>query len=60
MSDNGRTTPVEEIAVDLTDIIEKMVDLQKRLINELAQYRVMDEEERELQALVDRMGGGRK
>ena len=60
MSDNGRPTPVEEIAVDLTDIIEKMVDLQKRLINELAQYRVMDEEERELQALVDRMGGGRK
>ena len=51
--------PGEEIAVELSDIMYRMVDLMKRLISELAQYRIMDEEEKELAMLLEKMGGGR-
>ena len=46
-----------QIAVDYADIMEQLVKLNKLLISELAQYRVMDEEEKELEELVKRMGG---
>ena len=49
-------TPAEEIAVEYADLLERMVDLNKRLIAELAQYRVMDAEERELEKLSEKMG----
>ena len=57
---NGALTPAEQIAVDYADIVEQLVKLNKSLISELAQYRIMDEEERELQELIERTGGGRK
>ena len=53
-------TSAEEIAVEQADIMDRMVDLIKRLTSELAQYRRMDEEERELEALLIRTGGGRR
>lgn len=53
-------TPAEEIAVEYADIMERLVGLNKRLIGELAQYRRMDEEEKELAALLLRLGGDRK
>lgn len=49
---------MESIAVDQADIMERLVKMNRRLIEELAQYRVMDEEERELQGLLVKMGGG--
>lgn len=53
-------TPAEEIAVEYADIMERLVGLNKRLIEELAQYRRMDEEEKELAALLLRLGGDRR
>lgn len=53
-------TMAEEIAVEYADIMDRMVDLIKRLTSELAQYRRMDKEERELEALLKRTGGGRR
>ena len=53
-------TPAEEIAVEYADIMERLVGLNKRLIGELAQYRRMDEEEKELAALLLRLGGDRR
>lgn len=50
-------TPAEEIAVEQVDIMVQMVSMIKKLICELAQYRIMDEEEKQVQALVDKMGG---
>ena len=52
-------TPAEEMAVEYADIMERMISLNKRLITELAQYRQMDAEEKELEALVKRTGGVR-
>ena len=49
----------EEIAVEYADIMQRLIDLNKRVISELAQYRRMDEEEKELEALIIKMGGGR-
>ena len=51
-------TSVEQIAVDQADIMESMAKMIQTLITELAQYRRMDEEEKQLEALVKRMGGG--
>lgn len=52
-------TPAEEIAVELSDIMYRMVDLLKRIISELAQYRAVDKEEKEAAELLEKMGGGR-
>ncbi len=52
-------TVPEEIAVEYADIIGRLVNLNKRVISELAQYRRMDEEERELEALIVKIGGGK-
>ena len=65
MSENNTPFPdvltsAEEIAVEYADIMERLVGLNKRLIGELAQYRRMDEEEKELAALLTRLGGGRR
>ncbi len=49
----------EEIAVEYADILERIVSLNKRLIGELAQYRRMDEEEKEVAALLAKLGGGK-
>ena len=45
----------EEIAVELSDVLYLMVDLLKKLTSELAQYRVTDREEEEVQGLADKM-----
>ena len=58
-SSDALTIP-EEIAVEYADVMVRLVDLNKRVIKELAQYRLMDEEEKELEALLARMGGGRR
>ena len=50
----------EEIAVEYADIMQRLIDLNKRVISELAQYRRMDEEEKELETLLIKMGGGKK
>lgn len=52
-------TTAEEIAAEYADILERSVNLNKRLITELAQYRRMDEEEKDVEALLEKMGGGR-
>lgn len=52
-------TVPEEIAVEYADIIGRLVNLNKRVISKLAQYRRMDEEERELEALIVKIGGGK-
>lgn len=62
--EGNQTTPdqltvPEEIAVEYADIMQRLIDLNKRVISELAQYRRMDEEEKELEALIIKMGGGR-
>lgn len=54
-SDFLRTS--EEIAVEYADALDLMIRLNKRVISELAQYRRMDAEEKELQALADKIGG---
>ncbi|MBO4394774.1 MAG: hypothetical protein J5819_00310 [Eubacterium sp.] len=51
--------PAEEIAVELSDILYRMVDLLKKLISELAQYRAVDKEEKEAAELLEKMGGGK-
>ena len=48
---------MEKIAVDQAELIERLVKMNKTLISELAQYRVMDEEEKELENLLMRLGG---
>lgn len=63
--EENQTTPdqltvPEEIAVEYADIMQRLIDLNKRVISELAQYRRMDEEEKELEALLIKMGGGKK
>lgn len=50
-------TTAEEIAVEYADALDLMIRLNKRVISELAQYRRMDAEEKELQALADKIGG---
>ena len=53
-------TVPEEIAVEYADVMQRLIDLNKRVISELAQYRRMDEEEKELEALLIKMGGGKQ
>lgn len=48
---------MESIALEQMDIIERLVKMNKTLISELAQYRVMDAEEKELENLLMRLGG---
>lgn len=48
---------MEKIAVDQAELIERLVKMNKTLISELAQYRVMDTEEKELGNLLMRLGG---
>ena len=48
---------MERIAVDQAELIERLVKMNKTLISELAQYRVMDAEEKELENLLMRLGG---
>lgn len=48
---------MEKIAVDQAELIERLVKMNKTLISELAQYRVMDVEEKELENLLMRLGG---
>lgn len=54
-------TTAEEIAVEYSDILDRVIDLNKKLISELAQYRRMDEEEQILERCIiqmNRAGGG--
>lgn len=48
---------LEQIAVDQADIIYRLIRMNKQLIEELEQFRVMDAEEKELEMLIDRLGG---
>jgi hypothetical protein len=48
---------MEKIAVDQAELIERLVAMNKTLISELAQYRVMEVEEKELENLLMRLGG---
>ncbi len=50
----------EEIAAEYADILDRIVSLNKRLISELAQYRRMDEEEKEVAALLAKLGGDKR
>ena len=45
--------------MELSDILYRMVDLLKKLISELAQYRAVDKEEKEAAELLEKTGGGR-
>ena len=53
---SDKLTSVEEIAVEQAEIMDRQVDLIKALIAELAQYRRMDEEERQLEEFIAKMG----
>jgi hypothetical protein len=48
---------MENIALEQMGIIEHLVAMNKTLISELAQYRVMEAEEKELADLLRRLGG---
>jgi hypothetical protein len=48
---------MEKIAVDQADIMHRLIRMNKMLIEELAQYRVMDAEEKELEILISKLGG---
>jgi hypothetical protein len=48
---------MENIALEQMGIIERLVAMNKTLISELAQYRVMEAEEKELADLLRRLGG---
>lgn len=49
---------IETVALDQADIIERLVRMNKELLAELSQHRRIDAEERELETLVQKMGGG--
>lgn len=49
---------IETVALDQADIIERLVRMNKELLAELSQHRRIDAEEKELEALVQKMGGG--
>lgn len=49
---------LETIAVDQAELICRLIKMNKILIEELAQFRVMDAEEKELEMLISRLGGG--
>lgn len=49
---------LETIALDQVDIIERLVKINRELITELSQHRKVDAEERELELIVQRTGGG--
>lgn len=48
---------LEKIAVDQAELIYRLIRMNKQLIEELAQHRVMEAEEKELEMLIDRLGG---
>ena len=48
---------IEKIAVDQAELIYRLVRMNRQLIEELAQYRLMDAEEKELENLISRLGG---
>ena len=50
---------MESVALDQVNIMERLVRMNKDLINELSQYRRMDEEEKMLAELIEKMGGGK-
>ena len=45
---------IEKIAVDQAELIYRLVRMNRQLIEELAQYRLMDAEEKELENLLMR------
>jgi hypothetical protein len=47
---------IESVALDQVDIIERLIRMNRELIEELSQHRRIDEEEKELEDLVRRMG----
>lgn len=49
---------IETVALDQADIIARLVRMNKELLAELSQHRLVDAEERELEDLVRRTGGG--
>lgn len=49
---------IETVALDQADIIERLVRMNKELLAELSQHRRIDEEERELELIIQRTGGG--
>lgn len=50
--------PIETVALEQLDIIDRMTAMLRELIKELSQYRRMDEEEKMLEELLVKMGGG--
>ena len=49
---------METVALTQLEVIERQTAMLRRLISELSQYRVMDAEEKELEDLLKRTGGG--
>lgn len=49
---------IETVALDQVDIIERLVKMNKELLSELSQHRKVDAEERELELIIQRTGGG--
>ena len=47
---------IESVALDQVDIIERLIRMNRELIEELSQHRRIDEEKKELEDLVRRMG----
>ena len=47
---------IESVALDQVDIIERLIRMNRELIEELSQHRRIDEEEKEPEDLVRRMG----
>lgn len=48
---------LETIALEQADLLNKLAEINKKLINELAQYREIDKEERVLKDALNELGG---
>lgn len=48
---------LETIALEQADLLNKLAEINKKLINELAQYREIDKEERVLKDALNKLGG---
>lgn len=48
---------LETIALEQADLLNKLAEINKKLINELAQYREIDKEDRALKNALNKLGG---
>ena len=48
---------LETIALEQADLLNKLAEINKKLINELAQYREIDKEDRVLKDTLNKLGG---